>query len=260
MIEAGYVSAWTEESEERVASTLDIRGELQRVKAHSMDELLLCWEVAVDGSRPISERERFLLTRYGKDYADSPDEYNQRIDDFETRLEGNEGGYVLIQKSPTLVFVGKLASSAIKFDTRLSGFGYPYGAMAIELSSVIWTVLDERGQMAPELTRDFVNRENYFHMISEGTTQQNWLRNENGAAIFDVNHLMHVDPQKPCIHEGDEYTVCIGLEEIRKWQRDNLRWAPHVDNMMEAWHTRYINFPVAEQKTFDSSLDILGLR
>ena len=252
MIELGHISPWVEgKGEERIASTLDIKAELRRVKPNSLAEYSLCFEAALDNNRPLSERERYLLARYGKEYADKPEEFNQKIDDLERRAaitanDRDRKNFVLIEKSPTLVFVGRLASSKLEFNTRLSGFGKPYGALAIELDSSISTVLDEDKKIVYELTRDFVAVEKHFHMIEEGTTTYN--------GHWDVKGSFILDPEKPYIHEGDESIVRFGFEEIFAWQDDHPEWEEHVYNMINAWSTGSINYPVARKKPFESSL------
>jgi len=251
MIELGHIPPWSVGSEERITSTLNIRAELQRVKPYSFEEYSLCFEAALDKNRPLSERERYFLARYGKEYADKPEGFNQKIDDLERRASSivhdrNGRNFVVIQKSPTFVFVGRLASSKLEFDTRVSGFGKPYGALAIELDSSISTVLDEDKKIVYELTRDFVAIGKHFHRIEEGTTTHNGHWDAKGSFI--------PDPEKPYIHEGDESIVLFGFEEIFAWQDDNPEWEEHVYNMINAWGTGSINYPVARKKPFESSL------
>lgn len=252
MIELEHISPWREGKEERIASTLDIKAELRRVKPNSLEEYSLCFEAALDKNRPLSDRERYFLARYGKEYADKPEGFNQKIDDLERRASSivhdrNGRNFVVVQKSPTFVFVGRLASSKLEFETRLTPFGKPYGALAIELDSVIFTILDAKKKIVYELTRDFVVLGKYFHMIEEGTTTYNGRWDPNGSFIFD--------PEKPYIHEGDESIVRFGFEEIFAWEDDHPEWEEHVYNMVNAWSTGSINYPVARKKPFESSLE-----
>lgn len=257
MTEAIHIPAWGQKgNKDRVASTRDIREELRQVKHYSFEEFSLCFEAALDGDRPLSERERYLLARFGKEYADSPDAFNKRLDNLEQRLAANMGEFVLIQKSPTFVFIERLASPNLKFITKISINGKPYGAMMIETSSSISTIIDSNYEIVPELTRDFVDVRPGISMIAEGTTAHN-------LAGFDrLKDEWVLDPEKPYIHEGDEYVVCVGLEEIQKWQRNNLKWAPLVQDMMEAWNTGLINLPAARIKQRsglgESSLNLIG--
>lgn len=252
MIELKHISPWSEGDEQRIASTLDIKAELRRVKPYSFEEYALCFEAALDKNRPLSERERYFLARYGKKYADNPEGFNQKIDDLERRASAiahdrNGKNFVVIQESPTFVFVGRLASTKLQFDTRLSGFGKPYGALAIELDSAISTIIDENKKIVYELTRDFVSTGKYFHKIEEGTTTHNGHWDAKGSFILD--------PEKPYIHEGDESIVRFGFEEIFSWQDDHPEWEEHVYNMINAWSTGSINYPVARKKPFESSLE-----
>ena len=255
MTEEMHVPAWDPKgNKDRVASTRDIREELKQVKPYSFEEFSLCFEAALDDDRPLSERERYLLARFGKEYADSPDAFNQRLDNLEQRLAANVGEFVLIQKSSTFVFIERLASPNLQFITRISKNGKPYGVMMIETSSSISTIIDDNYEIVPELTRDFVDVRPGISMIAEGTTAHN-------AVGFDrLKDEWILDPEKPYEHEGDEFTICVGLDEIREWQRSHLKWAPHVENMMEAWSTGLINIPVAKKKPFESSLDNVGIK
>lgn len=243
MTEAMHVPAWGPKGDkDRIASTLDIREELKVAKPYSFEEYSLCFEAALDNERPISERERYLLARFGREYTDSPDQFNEKLDDLEKRLAACVGEFVLIQESSAFVFIERLASPNLHFTTRISGHGDPYGVLGVETSSSISTIIDDHFEIVPELTRDFVNVRNGFRTIAEGTTRRNTLYFDN------TKDKWILDSKKPYEHEGDEFLVRIGLDEIQQWQRDNLRWAPHAQNMMEAWNTGLINIPVAEIK------------
>ncbi|MEX2007861.1 MAG: hypothetical protein WD992_03750 [Candidatus Levyibacteriota bacterium] len=239
MIESEFVSPWNDESEERIASTLDLKAELARVQPNSFEEYSLCFEAALDKDRPISDRERFLLSRYGREYALSPEKFNQKLDEIEARMAQNVGEFVLLQTSPTLVFIDRLSSPELTYFARIGGQGFPYMGVAIETSSSIGTVIDDDFNIVPELTRDFVDIETSHRLIEEGSTRLNWIYSRGEA---------HLDPENSSFHEGDEWVVRFGIKEIMSWQSDNPRWAEHVDNMMGAWNTKLINYPVAQTK------------
>lgn len=223
------------EDEERVASTLNIREQLKLVKPNTFDEYPLCFEAALDDERTLSDREKYLLSRYGQEYALAPTSFNQKLDDLEARIAINVGEFVLIQKSPTWVFVDRLSSPNLTFFSKIGGQGFPYMGMAVETSSSIMTIVDDQFNIIPELTRDFVEIKKGFRSIAEGSTRLNW---DYRGLLIDA----------PSYHEGDEYTVRFGMEEIMVWQRNNFRWAEHIDNMMGAWNTKLINYPAAEIK------------
>ncbi len=247
MIESRHIYPWNRQTDERIASTLDIRSELGRVKPYSFEEYALCFEAAKDKERPLSPRERYLLARYGREYVDSPDKYNQKLDDLEQRLARNVGKFALIQQSPTFVFIVRIASPNLTYNTYVSNFGDPYGSIFIEKTSSTLTIVDDRFEIVPELTDDFVHVSRSVHAIEMGTTRKNVIGYETDNP--------RLDPEKPFEHEGTEYVVRLGMGEIIDWQVDNLDWAEHVDNMIEAWNTRLINYPVARKKPFESALD-----
>lgn len=255
MIEAGHIYPWDEVSDERVACTLDIKSELKGVHPYSFEEYSLCFEAALDKDRKLSKRERFLLTRFGKEYVDSPDSFNEKLDELEQKTARHVGDFILVQNSPTLVVIGRLASPKIDFDSYISAHGWPLGVIEIEISSSIFTVLDEKCELVPELSGDFVGRGRHHLKIFEGTTQLNWLRDLGGSVMVDEHNLMKVDPEKSCYHEGDESTIRFGFEEIAKWQGEHFQWAEHVDNMIEAYTTGFINYPVARRQPLESALD-----
>lgn len=252
--EAMWVLPWNPdgaEDEKRVASTLDIRDQLKLVKPGSFDEYSLCFEAALDEDRPLSDRERYLLSRYGHEYAIDPDKFNRKLDDIEARMAENVGEFVLLQESPSFVFIDRLSSPQLSYVADIRG-GHPYTGMAIETSSSISTIVDDNFKVVPELTRDFVDMRIGHRLIAEGSTQMSWVQDS-------LSGEWHLEPEWSCYHEGDDYTVCFGMDEIRKWQRDNLQWAQHVDNMMEAWNTGLINYPAARQKRLDSALDYISI-
>lgn len=252
--EAMWVLPWNPDGakdDERVASTLDIRDQLKLVKPGSFDEYSLCFEAALDKDRPLPDRERYLLSRYGHEYAIDPDKFNRKLNDIEARMAENVGEFVLLQKSPTFVFIDRLSSPHLSYVADIRG-GHPYMGISIETSSSISTIVDDNFKVVPELTRDFVNVRTGNRLIAEGSTQVNWIQDGPRGE-------WRLDPINSCYHEGDEYGVYFGMDEIRKWQRDNLQWAQHVDNMMEAWNTGLISYPVARQKRLDSALDYISV-
>lgn len=248
MIESGHISPWDENSNDRIASTLDIKKELQLVKPYSIEEYALCFEVAQDTERPLSERERYLLARFGREYVDAPEGFHKQLDDIEQRMAAHVGEFVLVQKSPTFVFIARLASADLIYRTCVDSFGYANGKLGIGISSMISTALDKNNnyELAPEVSSDFVDVQPSSLFIAEGTTSPNRI---GDARTYTL------DPEKPFYHEGDTYPICFGIEEISKWQRKNLHWAEHVENMMGAWNTGLINYPVAHKKILDSALE-----
>lgn len=250
MTESEYFFPWDKAGGDRIASTLDIRGALRRVKPYSFEEYALCFEAALGDGRPLSKRERYLLARYGKEYADSPGSFHQKLDDLERRLADNVGRFVLIEKSPTFVFIVRLATPNLEFRTAISRSGFPFGTLAIDVTSSISTVVDDNYEIVPELTRDFVDMNRHFRIIADGITQHN-------LQGYDLTGNPILDSEKPYIHEGDESVVCVGTGEIILWQIDHPKWDEHVENMMMAWKTGLINYPVARKKRFDGSLDFI---
>lgn len=230
----------------RIACTLDIRSELTRVKPDSWEEYLLCYEAAYKPEGPLSERERYLIARYGKEYAANPDKFNEKLDDIENRMKDHVGDFVLIQKSPTQVSIEKLSSPTLEYFIKIGGFGFPYVVLLARSSSSIFQIVDRQFKIVPELTRDFVDiHPEGKSFIAEGSTRPNWIDDGKGGLVLD--------PEKPSYHEGDEYTVCFGLDEIRAWQRQNLGWAPHIDHMIQAWNTQLVNVHASVAK--ENSLD-----
>jgi hypothetical protein len=221
---------WSDESYDRVASTVDLPRALASAESGSFTEFLHCYEAAGDEDRPLTPQERYFLATYGKEYVENPELVIAKYTEIEQRAAGHIGKFVLVQKSPNFMILGKLASTKINYIPQIGrAAGVPMGTARLNLTGTLSTIIDDTGEAVPELCRDFIEWGASMIEIEERGTDVTWDENNR----FDR-----------CDHNGKSNPI-IFANEMANWLAENPRWIEHVDNMIGAYTTGGINKPIA---------------